>query len=193
MPNWRRRPFLCPGRDRLSGLLRLRAADRKALSDDRPLADAPQVAFAHAHAAALVGAEGRDLLARKVKRLQKGEYRHGHGSPPVGIAQKNHVTAVQALGQLFQRGARVGALFRLCLLNTGIIVRGVLPDGFQFKQIAADRLLNVLRRNGGVAPGKVFDRSIPVIFALARKLDDEMHKFPPNVISHQVYHGAAAL
>ena len=93
------------------------------------------VGFTVPHAAALVGAERPDGLAGEVEPLQKGEYRHGHGAPVIGVAQIDGVIFVQTVRVLFQFWPGIPALVVLGFGDALVIVRGIGLDGVDLEPV----------------------------------------------------------
>ena len=73
------------------GLLDAPAVDREPLRHPRARAGLLDVGDAAPQAAAFVGTIWQKNLASKVVTIQEGEIGHGHGAPPVGIAQNDHI------------------------------------------------------------------------------------------------------
>ena len=137
-----------------------------------------------------MGAEQVNLLVREVVLLQKGEQRHRHAVPPVGVAQKNGVVSLQLLhrgGQL-----RPGVLCPLLIgpFQAGVPVAGIGLGDLDGEQVASrpladplGQLLDVARRghagrghrvdlpvdDGVVRPGKIGHQH-PALLRIGRLL-----------------------
>ena len=66
------------------------------------------IALTASKGAALMGAEWNHCFSRKIIAFQKGEHSHGHGPPPVGVANENCVVGVHIL--------HGGRQFRPCVI-----------------------------------------------------------------------------
>ena len=110
-----------------------------------------QILSAVSEAASLMRAEGDDGFAPQRLGFEQGKERHGHGAPPVGIADENRIICfrMRNAGADFRSG--IPPLFLPCLFHHGIIIRGVGRDGFKFDDVAADPAMDMFREAAGVA------------------------------------------
>lgn len=149
-------------------------SEKVATPAGRALAYLLERALAAAETAALVGHDGKDLLAGEVQPLELRQHCHGEGAPPTGAAHKDVVVGADVVQIALQLRAGLGAQLRLRLLGTGHVVFGILLHGLDLEEVAADGLLNEFRHDLGVALFQLADRAVPVVLSLAGVVDDEI-------------------
>lgn len=139
------------------------AADGKSFCYNCFGADFFDVAFAPAHAASFVGAEGEDFFAGKVCAFQKGKDGLGHGSPPAGIAQNDGVVAGNVGKASFECGAFVCPAFGGDF-GTFLVVYGIFLYGLDLKEVSASGFLGEFCYYCGVSFSYISDLSAEVVF-----------------------------
>ncbi len=140
------------------------AADGKPFCYNRFWAEFFDVAFAPAHAASFVGAEGEDFFAGKVCTLQKGEDGLGHGSPPAGIAQNDCVVAGNVGKASFECGAFLCPAFGGGNFGVFLVVYGIFLYGLDLKEVSASCFLGEFCYNCGISFAYITDLSAEVVF-----------------------------
>ena len=115
------------------------SANGKSACNGRTRRCLPNILLRAGKAAALVGAEGMDGLARQIIAFKKRVDCHGHGAAVVGIAQVYLVVGIQIFGHIQHLRPGVGPQVRLGFGGAGVIVIGIGPCLFNFiKRTAGD-------------------------------------------------------
>ena len=104
------------------------------------------------------------------------EHRHGEGAPPAGAADEYIVIGADFFKITLQLRAGLGAQLVLRHLRGLHIVHGIVLHGLNFKQIAANGLLDELGHDLGVAFFEVFDAAVPIVLTLTGVINDKIFR-----------------
>ena len=115
-------------------------------------------------------AKRNDAFARKIVTFKEGRYRHRNGGPPVGVADNNRVVIGHVGDLRFKLRSRIGSLIALGFIQAGAVIRAVGFDKFQFSQIRAGFLLDLLRDKARIArPGVKHNQGLAFWGSLGQK------------------------
>ena len=100
------------------------------------------IVHAATKSAATVCAEWDYRFFAEIVFLKQGKHEHGHGAPPVGVAEEDCVVLRQGGEICGKFGASLVLLFLFCFLGQSIVVLCVGTHCFQFYHVAAHAFMN---------------------------------------------------
>ena len=124
------------------------------------------------HAAALVGAQRPDLLARKVVALKEGVHGHRHRPAPVG-EDDDHAVVARHVDVARKLGARLHLELGHRLLDARLVLRRVRLDALDVEQVASAGLRGKPGEHLRVSVLKLGDAAVHVVLSRVREVRDQ--------------------
>ena len=109
-----------------------------------------------------------DFLAGEIEPFELRIDRHGIDAAPVRTDDKDRFISVERFEIRFELRPRVRFEFRARLLDARGVIVAVRFDGLDFKDVCADRLLDIFGDPGGVSFLERFNFSAYVVRSFAR-------------------------